>query len=110
MKSIYRLASLASATLLAIAATACNQDLTVDNSSDPDVLRVFALPSGVVFTAMPEIKRPGVSGPPVKVLVGTDGTEVIAPGQSAGNTAEGSFHLLRCFTSSDTGSGNTGNG
>lgn len=53
---------------------------------------------------------PGVSGPPVKVLVGTDGTEVIAPGQSAGNTAEGSFHLLRCFTSSDTGSGNTGNG
>ena len=35
-------------------------------------------------------------GPPVKVLVGTDGTEVIAPGQSAGNTAAGTFHLARC--------------
>ncbi|HUA46629.1 MAG TPA: hypothetical protein VMA77_15465 [Solirubrobacteraceae bacterium] len=53
--------------------------------------------------------KPGVSGPMVKVLVGTNGTEVIAPGQSAGNTAEGSFHLVRCFTASDTGSGNTGN-
>ena len=52
----------------------------------------------------------GVSGPPIKVLVGANGTEVIAPGQSAGNTAEGSFHLVRCFTSSDTGSGNSGNG
>jgi hypothetical protein len=52
---------------------------------------------------------PGVSGPPVKVLVGKNGTELIAPGQSAGNTAEGSFHLVRCFTHSDTGSGNSGN-
>jgi hypothetical protein len=52
----------------------------------------------------------GVSGPTVKVLVGANGTEVIAPGQSAGNTAEGTFHLVRCFTSHDTGSGNTGNG
>jgi hypothetical protein len=54
--------------------------------------------------------RPGVSGPAVKVLVGTNGTEVIAAGQSAGNTAAGSFHLVRCFTSSDTASGNSGNG
>jgi hypothetical protein len=52
----------------------------------------------------------GVSGPPVKVLVGKDGTEVIAPGQSAGNTAEGSFHMLSCTVSGDTGSGNTGAG
>lgn len=52
----------------------------------------------------------GASGPTVKVLVGSNGTEVIAPGQSAGNTAEGSFHLVRCFTTSDTGSGNTGAG
>ena len=51
---------------------------------------------------------PGVSGPTVKVLVGSDGTEVIAPGHSAGNTAEGSFHLDHCVVSSDTGSGNTG--
>jgi hypothetical protein len=52
---------------------------------------------------------PGVSGPPVKVLVGKDGTETIGPGQSGGNTAEGSFHLVRCTTTSDTGSGITGN-
>jgi hypothetical protein len=46
---------------------------------------------------------------PVKVLVGADGTETIAPGQSAGNTAEGSFHLDHCVVSSDSGSGNSGN-
>ena len=51
----------------------------------------------------------GVSGPTVRVLVGSNGTEVIAAGQSAGNTAEGSFHLVSCFTSSNTGAGNTGN-
>jgi hypothetical protein len=52
----------------------------------------------------------GVSGPPVKILVGTNGTEVINPGQSGDNTAVGSFHLVRCFTTSDTASGNSGNG
>jgi hypothetical protein len=51
---------------------------------------------------------PGVSGPAVKVLVGANGTEVIAPGQSGGNTAEGSFHLTRCVTTSGTSAGNTG--
>jgi hypothetical protein len=45
----------------------------------------------------------------VKVLVGTDGTEVIGSGQSAGNTAEGAFHLDHCVVTGDTGSGNTGN-
>ena len=52
-----------------------------------------------------------VSGPPVKVLVGTDGTEVIGSGQSAGNTGRG--HLppgpLRASTRRQAGSGNTGN-
>lgn len=52
----------------------------------------------------------GAPGPTVKVLVGSNGTEVIAPGQSGDNTAVGSFHLVRCFTSSDNDSGNTGNG
>jgi hypothetical protein len=36
------------------------------------------------------------SGPPVKVLVGANGTDVISPGASAGNTAEGTFHLVAC--------------
>jgi hypothetical protein len=53
--------------------------------------------------------NPGVSGRTVKVLVGSNGTEVIAAGQSAGNTAEGSFHLVSCSTSGGAGSGNTGN-
>ena len=51
---------------------------------------------------------PGAN-PPIRVLVGANGTETIAAGRSAGNTAEGSFHLVSCSTSSDTGSGNTGN-
>ena len=46
---------------------------------------------------------------PVKVLVGQDGTETIAAGQSAGNTAEGSFHLDHCVVSGGTGSGISGN-
>lgn len=49
---------------------------------------------------------------PVKVLVGADGTETIAPGQSGGNTAEGTFHLDHCLVTGDnaTSAGNTGNG
>ena len=50
---------------------------------------------------------PGVSnlpGPPVKVLVGTNGTEVI----DSGNTGAGTWHLAACHLTGDTGSGNTG--
>jgi hypothetical protein len=36
------------------------------------------------------------SGPPLKVLVGDDGTETISPGQTAGNTGVGTFHLDHC--------------
>jgi hypothetical protein len=48
---------------------------------------------------------PGVSGPPVEVLVGKDGTEVI----NSGNTGAGTWHLGACQLTGDTGSGNTGN-
>jgi hypothetical protein len=48
-------------------------------------------------------------GPPLKVLVGKDGTEVISPGQSAGNTGVGTWHLARCSVSGGAGSGSTGN-
>ena len=65
-----------------------------------------AVSGPVTCTPVPGDSNP--SGPPVKVLVGSNGTEVIAPGQSAGNTAEGTFHLDRCTTTSYTGSG-TGN-
>ena len=52
---------------------------------------------------------PGVSGPPVKVLLGTDGTETIAPGTTDGNTGVGSWHLASCIVTGDAGSGSTGN-
>ena len=48
-------------------------------------------------------------GPPVKVLLGTDGTEVIGSGESAGNTTEGTLHLANCWLTRDTGQGNTAN-
>jgi hypothetical protein len=45
--------------------------------------------------------------------VGTDGTEVIGSGQSAGNTGVGTFHLDHCTVAPDAdtgpGTGNTGN-
>lgn len=46
---------------------------------------------------------------PVRILVGANGTETIGPGQSAGNTGEGTFHLDHCVVKGDNGSGNTGN-
>ena len=46
-------------------------------------------------------------GPTVKVLVGTDGTEVITPG--TGNTGVGTWHLASCHLTGDTGTGNAGN-
>jgi hypothetical protein len=55
----------------------------------------------------------GLPRPPLKVLVGTNGTEVIGSGQSAGNTGVGTFHLDHCTVAPDAdtgpGTGNTGN-
>jgi hypothetical protein len=54
---------------------------------------------------------PGISGQPtVKVLVGTDGTQVIKPGTTGDNTGVGTWHLNSCRLQSDTGTGNTGAG
>jgi hypothetical protein len=53
---------------------------------------------------------PRVSGPTLKVLVGANGTETIGAGQSAGNTAEGTFHLAACTAVSSSASGNSGAG
>jgi hypothetical protein len=66
-----------------------------------------AAASGPV-TCTPE---PGIPNQPtVKVLVGTNGTEVIKPG-TPGNTGVGTWHLKSCNLASDTGgTGNTGAG
>jgi hypothetical protein len=60
-------------------------------------------------TCTPE---PGIpKQPTVKVLVGTNGTEVINPGTTPGNTGVGTWHLKSCNLASDTGgTGNTGAG
>jgi hypothetical protein len=47
-----------------------------------------------------------VPGPAVKVLVGTNGTEVI----ESGNTGAGTWHLAACHVTDGTASGNTGAG
>jgi hypothetical protein len=67
-----------------------------------------AATSGSV-TCTPE---PGIPNQPtVKVLVGTNGTEVINPGTTPGNTGVGTWHLNSCNLASDTGgTGNTGAG
>ena len=55
---------------------------------------------------------PGASGPALKVLVGTNGTEVIKPGTTGDNTGVGTWSLNHCtvFSSSNSvgNSGNTG--
>lgn len=53
---------------------------------------------------------PGVSGPALKVLVGTNGTEVIKPGTTGDNTGVGTWSLSKCTTTNgDDGTGDTGN-
>lgn len=90
---------------------AANRKLTamgIDEQVTIDVAPGAAAVSGAV-TCTP---RPGAGqpNPPVKVLVGTDGTEVIGTGQSAGNTGEGTFHLASCTVAPDSGTGaGTGN-
>ena len=58
---------------------------------------------------------PGASltGPPINVLVGTNGTQVISPATSAASAASGTsgvgtWHLARCVVTGDTGSGTSG--
>jgi hypothetical protein len=83
-----------------------------------DKLAAMGLREGVTIYMAPG--PASVSGPvtctrgagadtPVKILVGANGTETIAAGQSGGNTAEGTFHLNHCIVTGNNGSGNTGN-
>jgi hypothetical protein len=78
-----------------LTAMGIHEQITIDMASGA------AAVSGAVTCA----PAPGVSGPPVKVLVGTNGTQVI----NSGNTGAGTWHLAACHVTGDTGSGNTGN-
>jgi hypothetical protein len=52
---------------------------------------------------------PGVSGPTVKVVLSKDGTEVIKPGTTGGNTGVGTWHIASCHTTDGSNTGGTGN-
>src|SRR5215475_14833152 len=78
-----------------LTAMGIHEQITIDMASGP------APVSGPV----PCTPAPGVSGPPVKVLVGTNGTEVI----NSGNTGAGTWHLASCHLTGDTGPNNVGN-
>lgn len=75
------------------------------------VIRMGSGPAsaGGPVTCTPEPVIPGQ--PTVEVLVGTNGTEVVNAGTTAGNTGVGTWHLNSCNLASDTGgTGNTGAG
>jgi hypothetical protein len=81
---------------------------------------VLRMASGPAPVSGPMTCTPGVSnmqGPQVKVLLGADGTQVIAPGTTGGNTGVGTWHMTACYVyptadmgTGGTGSGNTGSG
>jgi hypothetical protein len=75
----------------------------------PEGVRIY-MASGAASASGPVTctQGPGATTP-VQVIVGDNGTETIPAGQSAGNTAEGTFHLDRCVVTTNRGSGNTGN-
>ena len=78
------------------------------------VLRMASGPATVTgaMTCSPGVSN--MQGPPVKVLLGTNGTQVIRPGTTGGNTGVGTWHMLACYVyptadMGQSGTGNTGN-
>jgi hypothetical protein len=76
---------------------------------------VLRMGSGPAPVKGPVACTPGVSnqqGPPVKVLLGTDGTQVIAPGTTGDNTGVGTWYVTAChvYPTADMGTGGTGVG
>lgn len=83
-----------------LAAMGLQEGITIYMGSGP------AAVSGPV-TCTPEAGIP--NQPTVKVLVGANGTEIIKPGTTGGNTGVGTWHLNSCNLASNTGgTGNTG--
>ena len=64
-----------------------------------------AVSGPVSCTPAPGAQR---SGPQLKVLVGSDGTEAIAPGETGGNSGVGTWHLDRCLVTGVSGPGTSG--
>src|SRR5215475_12414069 len=82
-------------------------------------LKVAVFPKPGAATVSGPITCKPVDGAPkqpqVQVLLGTNGTEVIAPGTTGDNTGVGTWHLGSCVVfpigdKGNSGPGNTGNG
>ena len=75
------------------------------------VLRMASGPAPVKGPLTCTPGEPNMQGPTVKVLLGADGTQVIAPGTTAGNTGVGTWHMTACYVypTADMGKGGTGN-
>jgi hypothetical protein len=77
------------------------------------VVRAASGPASVQGPVTCTPGEPGMQGPQVKVLLGADGTQVIAPGTTGDNTGVGTWHLTACSvypTADMGGAGNTGAG
>jgi hypothetical protein len=76
------------------------------------VLRMAAGPASAKGAVACTPGESNMQGPQVKVLLGTDGTQVIAPGTTADNTGIGTWHVAACFVypTADLGTGGTGSG
>jgi hypothetical protein len=81
-----------------LAAMRIHEKITIDMASGPASI------SGPV-NCVPSPSGANLPGPPVKVLVGTNGTEVI----SSSNTGAGTWHMAACRLSGNNGSDNSGN-
>jgi hypothetical protein len=96
------------------ALSAANQKLTAMGIHEQVMIDIATGPAAV-SGAVNCTPAPGASlpGPTLKVLVGKNGTDVISPGETAGNTGEGTYHLAHCTVVPDsntgTGTGDTGN-
>jgi hypothetical protein len=76
------------------------------------VVRTASGPASVKGAVTCTPGETGMQGPQVKVLLGTDGTQVIPPGTTGDSTGVGTWHLTACsvYPTADLGTGGTGTG
>jgi hypothetical protein len=89
---------------------AVNDKLTSMGIHEQIIIRMAPgrAPASGPVTCTPAPGTSNLPGPPLKVLVGNNGTEVIASGATAGNTGEGTWHLAACHVNTPGDTGNTG--
>jgi hypothetical protein len=91
--------------------SAVNQQLNaMINDSAVVTFQSGPAPASGPLTCAPGV--PGMGGPQVTMLLGTDGTQVVAPGTTGGNTGAGTWHIGSCtvYPSGYLPKGNSGKG